>query len=296
MRIDVNGTRLWFDVDGPALVTDADAMRARPTLVLLHGGPGSYDHSYFKPEFARMAERAQVVYLDLRDHGRSARGDPAQWTFEQCADDVRAFCDALGIAAPIVLGHSLGGFVALLYGARHPGHAGGLVLQSTCARFDVPRTVETFRRMGGDEIAGIVARVYGGDRDSVSAEEWDRCWRLFGPWVIGARERARTITNPALNPHGLALMRAFDVRDQLARIRSSVLVCVGALDPITPVEAAREMAAGLVPGGAKLAIIEDAGHFPWKDQPARYWPLLDDFVDRARGAFGAGSPTALPTP
>ena len=71
MHIEVSGTRLWFDVDGPALVPDGPAMRERPTVVLLHGGPGSFDHSYLKPEFARLSDAAQVVYLDLRGHGRS---------------------------------------------------------------------------------------------------------------------------------------------------------------------------------------------------------------------------------
>ena len=42
MQIDVNGTRLWFDVDGPALVPDGNEMRQRPTVVLVHGGPGGY--------------------------------------------------------------------------------------------------------------------------------------------------------------------------------------------------------------------------------------------------------------
>ena len=61
MHIEVNGTRLWFDVDGAALVPDGPAMRERPTVVLLHGGPGSFDHSYLKPEFARLSEAAQVA-------------------------------------------------------------------------------------------------------------------------------------------------------------------------------------------------------------------------------------------
>ena len=134
MQVTVNGTRLWFDVDGAVLVPDGAVMRERPTIVLLHGGPGSYDHSYFKPDFAALTSHAQVVYLDLRDHGRSARHDPADWTFETCADDVRAFCDSLGITRPIVYGHSMGGFVAMLYAARHPGHAGRLILQSTHAK------------------------------------------------------------------------------------------------------------------------------------------------------------------
>ena len=195
MQIDVNGTTLWFDVDGASLVPDGALMRERPTVVLLHGGPGSFDHSYFKPDFARLAEAAQVVYLDLRGHGRSVWGRPDDWQFETCADDVRAFCDALGIAGPIVLGHSLGGCVAMLYGARHPGHARALILQSTFGRFELNRVVEDFRSAGGDEIAAIVERVYGGDRASVTAEEWARCWRLFGPGVVGPQERARVVAN-----------------------------------------------------------------------------------------------------
>jgi hypothetical protein len=74
MHIDVNGTRLWFDVDGRALVPCGNQMRQRPVVVLVHGGPRVYDHSYFKPDFARLAGRAQVVYLDLRRHGRLAWG------------------------------------------------------------------------------------------------------------------------------------------------------------------------------------------------------------------------------
>lgn len=61
MEVVANGLRLWFDVDGAGLVPDGGAMRQRPEVVLLHGGPGSFDHSYFKPDFARLAEVAQVV-------------------------------------------------------------------------------------------------------------------------------------------------------------------------------------------------------------------------------------------
>lgn len=69
MQVRVNGTRLWFDVEGPALVADGDDFRHRPTVVLVHGGPGSFDHSYVKPDFGRLATVSQVVHLDLRGHG-----------------------------------------------------------------------------------------------------------------------------------------------------------------------------------------------------------------------------------
>ena len=278
MRVEANGVRFWFDVDGPALVPDGSAMRERPTVVLLHGGPGSFDHSYFKPDFARLATSAQVVYLDLAGHGRSDWGDPEDWTFELAADAVRDFCDAVEIDRPIVLGHSLGGFVALVYAIRHPAHPSALVLQSTFARFDLERIVEDFRRVGGDEVAAVARRSYGGHSESVTSEEWATCWKLFGPWVPRDEERARTVAHSELNAHGLELMQAFDVLDRMDHIECPTLVCVGELDPMTPVAAAREMADALPPRLARLEIIEGAGHFTWRDAPERYWPLLSDFV------------------
>jgi proline iminopeptidase len=285
MQIDVNGTRLWFDVDGPSLVPDGPAMRERPTIVLLHGGPGGYDHSYFKPDFAPLTSVAQLVYLDLRDHGRSARQDAADWSFEACADDVRAFCDTLGIARPIVYGHSMGGFVAMLYGARHPGHAGALILQSTNARFDLKRLVEGVRRVAGDEVAELARRDYGGD--DVTVEEWARIFAAFGPNVPDQEQLGRRIRNPDVGAHGMELMRRFDVVDQLARIACPTLVCVGELDAITPVEASREIVDALPPGVGRLEVIEGAGHFPWKDVPDRYFALIADFVTQPVGGEAA---------
>jgi pimeloyl-ACP methyl ester carboxylesterase len=296
MQVEVNGTRLWFDVDGPALVPAAGSeLSERPTVVLLHGGPGSFDHSYFKPDFARLAEVAQVVYLDLPDHGRSARGDPAAWSFEGAADAVRAFCDTVGIVRPVLLGHSLGGFVAMLYAARHPGHPGGLVLQSTMARVDVERIVAEFRRAGGDEVAAIAARVYGGDSASVTPEEWERCWRLFGSWVPGDAERARTVVNRELNALGLELMRSFDVADRLDRVECATLVCVGELDPIAPVAAAGELVEALTAAPVTLEVIPGAGHFPWRDAPERYWPLLLAFVTAPRTGGGTARAAGAPS-
>jgi pimeloyl-ACP methyl ester carboxylesterase len=276
MHVDVNGTRLWFDVDGPLLVPAGSEMRERPTVVLVHGGPGSFDHSYFKPDFARLREHAQVVYLDLRGHGRSEWGDPAAWSFEQCGDDVRAFCDTVGIERPIVFGHSLGGPVVLLYGARHPGHAGGLIVQSGFVRFDVPRLVECFRHFAGDEVAELARRDFSGD--PVTEDESKRVFARFGPNVPDDDELARRVGNIELGPHGMELIRQLDIGDQLGRIECPTLVCVGALDPVTPVAAAEEIVDALPDGTAHLEVIDAAGHFPWKDAPDRYWRVITDFV------------------
>jgi pimeloyl-ACP methyl ester carboxylesterase len=281
MHIDVNGTRLWFDVDGSALVPDGNKMRQRPTVVLVHGGPGGYDHSYFKPDFAPLTEHAQVVYLDLRGHGRSAWGDAAAWSFETCADDIRVFCDTAGIARPIVLGHSMGGPIILLYGARHPGHAAGLIVQSGFARWDPPRMVEGFRRVAGDEVAQIARRSYAGEE--VSKQEWARVYAAFGPQLPNQDREAGTPKNLELNAHGMELIRRLDIVDQLRRVGSPTLVSVGELDPVTPVAAAEEIVGALPEGIAQLTVIDGAGHFPWKDAPDRYWPIITDFITAMTG-------------
>ena len=144
MFITVNGARLFFDVDGAALVPDGRGMRQKPTLLLLHGGPG-FDHSGFKPVFSQLTDLCQIVYLDHRGNGRSDYGDPVNWTLPQWGDDVRAFCDALGIERPIVYGVSFGGFVAQSYATRHPDHPGKLVLCSTSAKQELPMVLDAFR-------------------------------------------------------------------------------------------------------------------------------------------------------
>jgi len=90
--------------------------RQRPTLVLLHGGPG-FDHTVFRPSYSWLADTEQVVYLDQRGHGRSDRGDPSRWTVDVWAEDVRGFCDVVGIEHPVMLGWSAGGAVAMAYAA-----------------------------------------------------------------------------------------------------------------------------------------------------------------------------------
>ena len=277
MHVDVNGTRLWFDVDGPALIPDGNEMRLRPTMVLVHGGPGTFDHSYFKPDFGRLTEHAQVVYLDLRGHGRSDWGDTAAWSFEACADDVRLFCDAVGIARPILFGHSMGGPIVLLYGARHPGHAAGLVVQSGFARWDASRVVEGFRRVAGDEVAEIARRSYAGE--SVPNEEWALAAAAFGPRVPDAERRANTPKNLELNTEGMDLVRQLDIVHQLRRVDVPTLVSVGDLDPVTPIAAAEEIVDALPEGIARLHIFEGAGHFTWMDNPERYWATISEFID-----------------
>lgn len=153
VRVEIqDDVRIYFDTSGEALVPDEDQMRERPTVLSLHGGPGA-DHSSSKPEFSRLADVAQVVYMDQRGQDRSDRRPQHEWTLDTWADDVVRFCEATGIDHPIVVGTSFGGMVAQHYASRHPAHPASLVLISTMARFDLDASVQVFRRLGGEEAA-----------------------------------------------------------------------------------------------------------------------------------------------
>jgi pimeloyl-ACP methyl ester carboxylesterase len=275
MQVEVNGAQLWFDIVGPSLVVDGPQLRTRPTLLAIHGGPAGYDHSYLRPHLDRLAGLAQVVYVDLPGHGRSDHADAATWSLERCADDLVALCDQLGIVRPLLFGHSMGGYVALLAALRHPGHAGGLLLQATAARHDVARIVRGFQIRFGNDLGDVAARIFDGGMTTI--DEKRRVLDAFGPHRPDDDTYARVIPNPDLQA-ATPRLAAFDVVAELHRIEVPALITVGVRDPVTPVAAAREIVDGLSAAPRHLEVLDDAGHFPWLDDPYRYWPPLERFI------------------
>lgn len=250
-------------------------MRERPTVILLHGGPG-FDHSNFKPEYAQLAEVAQLVYLDHRGNGRSDWGDASTWNLETWADDVRGFCDALDIEAPIVLGWSFGGFVAMAYAARYPEHPAKLILQSTAARLDMERLVRSFGQFGGPAAAES-ARAFWTTHDNDSMMRYlEHCIPLYhsGPLTD---QMTRCVLNPELLT-GFEGEMEMDLRVGLEGVHVPTLVLVGGKDPITPVAAAEEIVASLPGPDIMLELFDDAAHFIQLSEPERFLSVVRDFI------------------
>lgn len=281
MHTIVNGTRIWFDVDGAGLVPDGPAMRGKPTLVLLHGGPG-FDHSSFKPGHDALTAEAQLVYVDHRGQGRSAYGDPAHWTLAQWADDLRALFDRLGIEKPVVLGLSFGGFVAQSYALRHPDHVGALVLSSTAATFRLDRCLETFGRLHGARAQAVADAFWTdpGDPDKVRTYVAE-CFPLYNPTPQPPDVAKRSTFNPAMLHHFFKADGEgfrFDFRPNLKDIRCPTLVLGGDLDPVTPIADQDDIAATLPPALVRYERFAGAGHGVGRDQPERYLAVLREFL------------------
>lgn len=283
MRIEVNGVRLFFDVEGPKLAVENDVLVERPTVILLHGGPGA-DHGLYKPAFGALADIAQVIYLDHRANGRSESGPQDRWCLEQWADDLAAFCDALEIEKPVILGVSFGGFVAQAFATRYPDRLGGLVLVSTAARMDFEKVYDAFERRGGAK-ARQIAKAYWGSPSTESRNAYiESCVPLYTyrdadpSWlkrVIRRDDVALHFNGPA-NEQG-----RMDHLDGLAGITCPVLVMAGEDDPITPIVFSEEIVAGSKNAPVQFERYAACGHGVFGDVPDAMATLRHFLIDQS---------------
>jgi pimeloyl-ACP methyl ester carboxylesterase len=290
MHVSVNGVRLFFDIEGTKLVPDGPLMRERPTLLMLHGGPGS-DHSIYRPAYSALADIAQIVYLDHRGNGRSDDGPQDGWNLAQWGDDVRAFCDALGIVDPIVLGASFGGMVALAYATRHPAHPSKLVLISTeAAGGSYPdRRVELFERFGGPEVGALARRrflEFRGHPDQASRDAWGRlAMPLYFRIPRDPDVARRAVNRPEVSrwftrPGGEG--DTFNMFPDLHRIRCPTLVLGGEQDPMHPIESQADIAAALPAHLVQFAQFANCGHAVVPDAPEQAMAVIRDFIQHPK--------------
>ena len=219
MRVEVEpGIRLFVDVVGSGLAPTDAAMLPKPTLLLLHGGPG-FDHSGFRPYFDRFADTHQVLYVDQRGQGRSdGHDDPTRWNFDTWADDVVRLCAALEIDTPVVLGNSFGGFVAM-----HCARAIRITRRSWCSparRRAATSSVSAarFEALGGPEARDCYLRVFDGDPAPADGIEYlQRCIPLynrtsspFGP--------ARSMLNVEMMADSTRWFAGLDLRHDLRAV------------------------------------------------------------------------------
>jgi len=127
----------------------------------------------FQPQFDHFAREHAVTALDLRGVGLSDRPSDG-YSIPELADDVAAFCAVVGIERPVVVGHSLGGMIAVELAARYPELPSALVLVDPGPIDPLPETVEYYRVVA-EELEGPdgeeIRRAYAGDMGAHDEEQ-----------------------------------------------------------------------------------------------------------------------------
>ena len=253
-----------------------------PPLLLLHGFTGSA--ATWEPLQRALADAYDAIAPSLLGHGRSdAPRDPARYAMEECVADLVALLDALGVGRAAVLGYSMGGRVALRLALAAPERVGALVLES--ASPGIADDAERAARLRDDEaLAGTI------EREGVAAfvDRWERL-PLFASQAalpadvrdaLRARRLAGDATGLAGSLRGMGAGAVAPAWERLGEIAAPTLVLAGALD-----ERYRTIAAATaqrIPG-ARLAVVEGAGHAVHLERPAEHARLVRAFLDEAAG-------------
>lgn len=248
---------------GVVPVRDLPGPPDAPVVVLLHGWTATADLNFFTC-YAPLAEHYRVIAFDHRGHGTGLRSRKA-FKLEDCADDVVAVLDALGIDTVIPFGYSMGGTVAQLLWRRHPYRVDALVLGSTAPYF-AGKQAERLSFMGLTGLAALArftpsqARSWLTDQFYLQRKDW-------GEWAI---EQASQHDWRMILEAGRAIGE-FSSSDWIGDIDVPTAVIVTMTDTVVPLRRQVRLFEQ-IPGAAPFRI--DAGHDAIVNHAGRYVPQL----------------------
>jgi 3-oxoadipate enol-lactonase len=258
-RLAVNGVSLTVEVRGDG-----------PAVLFIHGYP--FDHTIWTHQIAALEGWCRIA-PDLRGMGQSDAPDLG-YSMETYAADLAELLDLLGARDVVLVGLSMGGYVAFEFLRRWRDRVRGLVLMDTRAEADTPEarmsrdtSAATAREQGAGAIAeAMLPKVLGAST-------------LAGRQAVVSRVQGMMAATPVAGMVGaLAAMR--DRRDSTSMLPElsglPTLVIVGDEDEVTPPAAASAMA-GAIPG-ANLVVIRSAGHIPPVERPVETTDALLAFL------------------
>lgn len=245
----------------------------RPALVLLHGiGGGKAQWAAQLDGLAVLGWRA--VAWDMPGYGESA--PPAEvFSFAALAESLVRLLEALAIERAVLVGHSMGGMVALETTGLAPGRIAGLVLACTSAAFGKPDGAWQ-QQFIDERVAPLDA---GLGMATVAARQVPRMMAAAAPAT--AREQAIAIMSAVPETTyraALAALARFDRRDVLPLIDVPTLVLAAADDAQAPAAVMEKMASRIA--GAEFAVLRDCGHLANLEQPVLFTAAVLEFLQR----------------
>jgi pimeloyl-ACP methyl ester carboxylesterase len=262
MRVAANGMVLGYDLAGEG-----------PAVLLLHAFP--LNRQMWPAQVEALRGRARVLAVDFRGFGESG-STPAAFGLQDLAEDALAVARAVGVTQAIVVGLSLGGYVAFRLIERAPDFVKALVLADTRAEPDTPE--------GRSGRLALADRV---EREGMAALQ-QFMQGLLGPTTRASRPdvvtRLQQIVGAPAPGAAAAMLRAMagrpDSRPLLPAITAPTLVLVGEEDALTTPDSARVIAGGI--RGARLVMLPRAGHLSNLEEPDAFNRELVAFVGTVR--------------
>ena len=232
------------------------------TLLLINGLGGA--RSSWDSLVRELESDLRVVTIDNRDAGE-ADDEAASYSIGDMADDAAGLLESLGIEKTHVLGHSMGGFIALEFAVRHPEPLDRLILVGTAAAAGRAIGHEFGPPPREGWIADPVARGKASMAASYAPGFFDRNPGLLE--TFAERTRGNRITWEGY-ARQVAAINEHDIRERLVAITAPTLVIHGDVDPSIGPKGGRLIAEGIP--GARINVYDGVGHHPMREQPERF--------------------------
>jgi 3-oxoadipate enol-lactonase len=263
-RVNVNGINLYYEVSGSG-----------PSVVLCHGYTGSHQDWMFQVPV--LAQKYQVVTIDHRGHGTSdAPSSADSYSIPTLGDDLYGLLNYLDIAECCLVGHSMGGLVALQLALDQPHVVSSLVLVDTASGpVDIPghadrraKLLEIARTDGMEAVFDYDAR-----SNPLSLRRFERYPKLFN------RSMQRILDMPVDGYvyMGQALSECEDLTGRLKEISVPTLVMVGEED-LPFQQPSRTVAEGIP--NAQLRVVPQGLHCPQEEEPETFNQILLEFLTK----------------
>ena len=269
-----DGVTLYYDVIG----------KGEP-VVLLSGGPG-FSPEYLRPVADALAKKYSLVLFHQRGTGKSAlaKYDGSVLELKKLVADLDSLRRELKQEKLTLVGHSFGGILSMMYAREHPDRIRALALIDSGGP-----TLQSVPKFN----ANLEARF--SDEEKLKIKEWSdperkkadhkravlEITKAKTPAYFADRTKAQLLIdsmneqwfNDAVFWGVVMQMAALDLRAGLEKVKAPVIVIHGKQDPL---ESADEVQATFP--GSRLVLIENAGHFPWLEQPEKVYSALDGFL------------------
>jgi 3-oxoadipate enol-lactonase len=257
--------------DGARIDVSVDGCERDPAIVLIHGFP--FTSAVWDIQVNTLARTSLVLRPDLRGAGKSSVPE-GPYLMEVLAADIAALLDARGIARAALIGHSMGGYVALAFARMFTERIERLALVASRLRADTP--AEAAAR---GELADRVDR-----EDSIEPVIEAYLPRLLAPRTFDEHpevvDLARSIVEQNAPGGAAASLRGMALRSSSEDIAEDLdvpmLMVGGACDRVVGPDEARSIAARFPRG--RLVLCEQSGHVPMLEEPERLTLALQSWL------------------
>ena len=274
--LDIHGERVAYVDEGSVDEGSGEV------IVLLHGIAGS--SQTWRALVGPLSRRYRVIAPDLLGHGNSTK-PRADYSLGALSALVRDILDELGIARATVVGHSLGGGIAMQFVYQHPDYVERLVLIGSGGLGpDVGLTLRLASLPGAELVLPLIAarrllspgdRVFSWMRKmGVESPRGEELWRHYSSLSDGPTRQAFLRTLRSVVDHRGQAVTALNKLN--FRTDFPVMAIWGERDNMIPVKHA--YAAQEVRPDVRLEVLADVGHFPHAERPAEVAALIDDFI------------------